>query len=423
MSSNNLKYSNKTTNTDKSGLKFKSSNKIAAYDIDFYGTDRKVSSTNSSNEQTCSSRNITSHKSSEISMENSHHNFEILSTETPHQDMLFDSKTNSLAIITDSIDGFNRAVSLEPSRHNLYFTSTSPITYKSKHFMVLSFFLLFVTLLPLQYHSQNFLVQIKKMQDSCNESKGYFNENQTYILDTIFPYGFSSGLEFDSLNHQLNILNKIQQNRNKKNYTIRYMSQQECKLNNLTNLLNIVTISDTATTTKKVPFVVDSQFVSSLQIKPKYHQKKIISNVILICDDDVFKKTMDASKNTDLETSDLYFADNFDIKTNVLTQWNISCRSLSTTTATISYSQMTFLSGQIIGTIFFSMLADYLGRKKIYLVTLYSSTIIGSIASIVQTYKQFVFVRFPIAAITQVLFFVEYNFISFQPFSNCTLII
>ncbi len=403
MSSNNFKSSNKTSNTDKSGIKFKSSNKIAAYDIDFYGIDRSVlnPTTDSSNDQTSLTRNVNSQKSSEISLENSNHTFEALSEETLHQDMLFDSKTSSLAIVTDSIDGYKGAVSLEPSRHNFYFTSTSPITYKSKYFMSVSFLLLFATLLPLQYHSQNFLVQIKKMQDSCTESKGYFNENQTYILDTIFPYGFSSGLEFDSLNHQLKVLNKIQQNRNSKNYTIRYMSLEECKFNNLTNLLNIVTVSETSTTTKKVPFVVDSEFVSSLQIKPKkQHKTKKTSNVILICDDEKFKDKKQISENQDPESS--YLVDNFDIKTNVLTQWNISCRSLSTTTATISYSQMTFLSGQIVGAIFFSMLADYLGRKKIYLITLYSSSIIGSIASIVQTYKQFVFVRFPIALITQV---------------------
>jgi MFS family permease len=63
---------------------------------------------------------------------------------------------------------------------------------------------------------------------------------------------------------------------------------------------------------------------------------------------------------------------------------------------------MTFLSGEIIGAIFFSMLADYIGRKRVYLSTLYVSTIVGSIVSIVQTYKQFVIIRFPIAALTQV---------------------
>ena len=63
---------------------------------------------------------------------------------------------------------------------------------------------------------------------------------------------------------------------------------------------------------------------------------------------------------------------------------------------------MTHLSGQIIGSIVFSMLADYTGRKRIYLVTLYLSTIVGLLISIVQTYKQFVIIRFPIAALVQV---------------------
>lgn len=63
---------------------------------------------------------------------------------------------------------------------------------------------------------------------------------------------------------------------------------------------------------------------------------------------------------------------------------------------------MTFLSGEIIGAIFFAMLADYIGRKKVYLVTLYASTIVGAFISMVQTYKQFIILRFPIAALVQV---------------------
>ena len=44
---------------------------------------------------------------------------------------------------------------------------------------------------------------------------------------------------------------------------------------------------------------------------------------------------------------------------------------------------MTYLSGDIIGAIFFSMLADFVGRKKVYLGTLYVSTIIGSCAFLI----------------------------------------
>lgn len=295
-------------------LKFKSSNKIAAYDIDFFGIERNAHSSSDSTDQSNSHKNTTT--KSEISLEqNSPTNSEAHSTETLHQDLFIDSKKNNLAILTDSIDGSNRAISLEPSANHLFFSSSSSITYKSKHFVLVIFILLFFTLLPLQYHNQNFLVQIKKMQDSCTESKGYFNENQTYILDTIFPYGFSSGLEFSSLNHQLNLLNKIQQSKSRNNYTIKYMNQQECKLNNLTNMLNIVTIPDKVKTTTKRPFVVDSQFVASLQIRQKKYLKQRGSNVILICDDEIFKRSQ-SNSNLEKET---YFADNFDIKANVLT--------------------------------------------------------------------------------------------------------
>ena len=95
-------------------------------------------------------------------------------------------------------------------------------------------------------------------------------------------------------------------------------------------------------------------------------------------------------------------------------KWNISCKNLSNSVVTISYAQMTFLSGEIIGAIFFSMLADYLGRKRVYLATLYISTIAGSLISIVQSYKQFVIARFPIAALTQVnSYFLNYIFLQF----------
>ena len=156
--------------------------------------------------------------------------------------------------------------------------------------------------------------------------------------------------------------------------------------------------------TAPTPIVVDSLFVRSLKVRErKPRRQSRAQNLILICDDAFHAKSK--RRENLAPTSESYFgADHLDVKANVLTQWNISCKSLSSTTATISYSQMTFLSGQIIGAILFSMLADYLGRKRVYLITLYSSTIIGSIASIVQTYKQFVFVRFPIAAITQVAY-------------------
>lgn len=409
--SSRQKPSSGENQSSSNGIKLKSANtKIAAYDIDFFGMDRQKREPATQQPEAPMKQQSPTSSQGKNNDTFSQNTIEAFTTEILHQDMLIDCKSHNLAIITESMEGFSKAVSMEPSGHNMFFNNNSnTITCKSKHFVLTSFLLLFFTLLPLQYHNQNFLIQVKKMQDSCMESKGFFHENQSYILDTIFPYGFSSGLEFDTLNRQLNVLNQIQQSRSLNNYTLKSMRQLDCIQNNMTSFLNIITVPpaaefQVATTTPPAPFIVDSFFVSSLKIKQKKHEHNArvqAQNLILICDDEFHDKSVARAIGSRSHISDPYYFD--DVKANVLTQWNISCKSLSTTTATISYSQMTFLSGQILGAIFFSMLSDYLGRKRVYLITLYSSTIIGSVASIVQTYKQFVFVRFPIAAITQVL--------------------
>ena len=230
-------------------LKFKSGHKIAAYDIDFYGVDRNVASSSS----TSSSNDNMQHKPTE----------------------------------------FNAAISLEPSGNNLYInTKSCVISYKSKWFLMVAFGLLSFTMLPLQYQTENFLVQIKKLQDSCTESQGFFNQNQTHIFDTIFPYGFSSGLRFEGLAKQANTAN---------NYTIRYLSQADCKMQNLSSFLNILTAplgSDT------------SPFISSLKMPNNIEIKKPKS-FIFICDDQLYKKSKQFG----------HFADaTVETRTNMLTQ-------------------------------------------------------------------------------------------------------
>lgn len=82
------------------------------------------------------------------------------------------------------------------------------------------------------------------------------------------------------------------------------------------------------------------------------------------------------------------------------------------TTSSVSYAQLTYLSGQILGAIGLSILADILGCKKVYLTSMYLATIIGVLISIVQTYRQYILVRLPIAALIQVNIFplIEFNF-------------
>ncbi len=233
-SSHSSKKANGTDQVPSNGSKLKT-NKIAAYDI--FGADDRKAPENVADTAAQGAKSLEQEKN--IVEMYTH-------AEELHQDMLIDPKSHHLAIITDSMDSFSKAISMEPSGNNMYFTNSNAITFKSKHFILVSYLLLLFTLLPLQYHSQNFLLQVKKMQDSCFESRGLFTENQSYILDAIFPYGFSSGLEFDGLSRQLNILNRIQKSRGLDNYTLKYMRQEDCVQNNMTSFLNIITVPSRA---------------------------------------------------------------------------------------------------------------------------------------------------------------------------------
>ena len=235
-------------------LKFKSGHKIAAYDIDFYGVDRKVASSSTS-----SSNDNLHQKSAEFNV---------------------------------------AAIALEANGNNLYFnTKSCVISYKSKWFVIIAFGLLAFTMLPLQYQTENFLIQIKKLQDSCAESQGFFNQNQTHIFDTIFPYGFSSGLRFEGLPKQANTAN---------NYTIKYLSQADCRLRNLSSFLNILT----------APLTDTSPFISSLKIASNIDSMKRPKSFIFICDDQLFKKSRQFG----------YFADaTVETRTNMLTQVSHLC--------------------------------------------------------------------------------------------------
>ena len=351
------------------------------------------------------------------------------------------------------------------------------ITYKSKLLMPLTLLMLSFTLMPIQYHGENFGLQMKCMIDACLDAHGYFSEHQPNVLDTIFPYGFSSSLSFDYLSYELRALSEISQKYSSPNLTIKYLTQSDCVSNNFSKVLNIITIKTPAaalmTTTQMIHTTMNPyhlftnyhfnhidfgklsrQFVANPEYKYNYHyqQQKLKSsgrnrqasvepaapaanhfiNILIICDDEAYRRSMangaggstviplvslnaastpptttttTTMSSSEFESSYLPAVDTFDFQTNILSQWNISCKNLSSSTVTISYAQMTFLSGEIIGSIFFSMLADYIGRKRIYLATLYVSTFIGALVSMVQSYKQFVIIRFPIAALAQVCSF------------------
>lgn len=268
------------------------------------------------------------------------------------------------------------------------------------------FFLLGLTILPIQFHLWNFDLQILKMNDSCYDSTALIfnslNENHTVLFNTLFPYGFPSSNKLEKFLKEVKILDTFQKKQSIDNISIKYLSEFECMAKNYTKYLNMITI--------------DSEKILKSIKKQLYYQIPY-SNIILICDDELYKKSLiNSARNIrselDYQVLEEVFIDE-DFQSNVLIKWNITCQNLYSSTVTISYAQMSFLSGKIIGSIFFSILADYIGRKNIYIITLYISGIIGSLISMVHNYRLFLAIRFVIAALVQVKMINQINKIIF----------
>lgn len=178
------------------------------------------------------------------------------------------------------------------------------LAYKSVYFLPVSFVLVALTLLPLQYHAENFGIQMKKMLDSCADSAGLFNENQTQILDTLFPYGFvgssasgfgqslggrgsgnsnptmtTTGSGFEQLLQELAVIDEIHRRQmSDTNLTIKYLTQADCLSKNYTSILNLITIASpvgvaSSSSTPMVP-------TSSLQARLLLHRPGAVSVTI-----------------------------------------------------------------------------------------------------------------------------------------------
>lgn len=238
-------------------------------------------------------------------------------------------------------------------------SSMNSITYKSVYFTPLTFILLTFTLLPIQYHNENFSIQMRKMLDTCAESFGYFNQNQTNILDIIFPYGFSSSLSFENLINELKVIDEIHQKQVINNLTVKYLSQNECLANNYSNILNIITISSTSTLTsqpvdKRNKYRINRDIVDDYKmyqdedesedddedlVGPTYQKFRIkqqpfyrsptTTNLILICDDESYKKSVlnelkqNKGEKTFSNDNDINIVSNTDLidfQSNILTQ-------------------------------------------------------------------------------------------------------
>lgn len=269
------------------------------------------------------------------------------------------------------------------------------VNYKSYLYLPIMFILLGLTVLPIQFHLRNFDLQILKMNDSCSDSTALiFNnlsDNQSMLFNTLFPYGLPNSIKLEKFLKDIQILDQLNKQQNLNNITIKYLSESECMAKNYTKYLNMITINSAS--------ILES-------IKKQLYFRIPYSNIILICDDDLYKNSLINSarhirSEQEYQVLDEIFLDE-DYQTNVLIKWNITCENLHSSTVTIAYAQMSFLSGKIIGAIFWSILADYIGRKNIFLITLYVSGIIGSLISMVHAYRVFLAIRFIIAALVQV---------------------
>jgi hypothetical protein len=170
--------------------------------------------------------------------------------------------------------------------------------------MPTAFFLIAFTLLPIQYHAENFGIQMKKMLDSCADSAGFFNENQTHILDTLFPYGFGNGVSggFEQLAQELAVIDEIHRRQalRENNLTIKYLTQAECLRKNYTGILNLITIASPSSLSKPVKHSPLRVFEITDDMRQRYaiSRQQVMfhqlpkSNVILVCDDDSYKKSL-----------------------------------------------------------------------------------------------------------------------------------
>ncbi|RNA30767.1 organic cation transporter [Brachionus plicatilis] len=303
------------------------------------------------------------------------------------------------------------------------------VTYRSYLYLPIMFVLLGLTILPIQFHLRNFDLQILKMNDSCSDSTALIfntlNANQTMLFNKLFPYGLPNSNRLEKFLKDIHILDELYTKQSLNNLTIKYLSESECMAKNYTKYLNMITISS-------------ARILNS--VKKQLYYRIPYSNRILICDDDLYKKSLINSARRTRSELEYQMLDELlqdeDFQTNVLVKWNITCENLHSSIVTIAYAQMSFLSGKIIGAIFLSIMADYIGRKNIYLITLYVSGIVGSLVSMVHTYRLFLAVRFVIAALVQGCFVVAYvllfetiispnsrnfysiAFVSLEPFMN-----
>lgn len=272
-----------------------------------------------------------------------------------HEKLLYDNCRKQQLNLFDYLNATSGPMGLGMggASQSPFMGSMVKITYKSKYFMLIAFVLLAMTLLPVQYHSENFSVQMKKMLDSCADSYGYFNENQTYILDTLFPFGFSQAISFDALLHELNIIDDIHRRQNLNNLTIKYLTHAECMIKNYTNILNLITIP--SETTGNVDnqrqhqhhhhnhhskYAINYQLSSAsplfvgkkkFEIRQQTYHQLPASNIILICDDESYKKSLfnrpswatkqtPSSETAPPAESNQPTLDFLDFQTNVLTQ-------------------------------------------------------------------------------------------------------
>jgi hypothetical protein len=164
-------------------------------------------------------------------------------------------------------------------------TNLAKFEYKTNTFLFAKFGLLVFILLPIQYHHENFNIQMKIARDFCLS-----NTNPNFSSFTLANPEF-----LDQIDNEISFINTIQQDKLLNNYVFKYLTYADCIKNNLTNVINTITIR---------PLM--------MQNFNEYNGSNM--SIIVICSDDAYLKYVE--KNAQIED----ISDNIDFQTNILDQ-------------------------------------------------------------------------------------------------------
>lgn len=204
-------------------------------------------------------------------------------------DGLTQESTNEIITDADNDDNQSKKSLNENQNTPRNITNLTKFEYKTNTFLLIKFGLLVFILLPIQYHHENFNIQLKIARDFClSNTNPKFNPN--YSTFTLADPDF-----LDKIDNEISFINTIQQDQLLNNYVFKYLTYADCINKNLTNVINTITVR---------PIM--------LQNFDEYNGSNM--TVIVICSDDAYLKFVE--KNVQIEELN----DKIDFQTNILDQ-------------------------------------------------------------------------------------------------------